>query len=102
MIRHVVLTKFKPKISEQAISGIYDSLSALTEKLPGAGGFTGGRSQSPEQIKRGYMHGFTIDFDGWDALKNYADNEEHQALSGQLVANAVGGINGILVLDLDV
>jgi len=102
MIRHIVLTKFKPETSEQTITGIYDGLSALAAKLPGAGGFTGGRSQSPEQIERGYMHGFVIDFDSWDALKNYADNQEHQCLGGQLVAHAVGGINGILVLDLDV
>ena len=102
MIRHIVLTKFKSEISEQTITGIYDGLSELTKKLPGAAGFTGGRSESPEQIERGYMHGFVIDFDSWGALKNYAENEEHQALGSQLVANAVGGIDGILVLDLDV
>jgi len=77
-------------------------LSALAEKLPGAQNFTGGRSESPEQIERGYMHGFVIDFDSWDALQNYANNPEHQALGGQLVANAIDGMNGILVLDLDV
>lgn len=102
MIRHIVLTKFKLETSEETIAGIYDGLSLLSEKLPGAGGFTGGRSASPEQIERGYMHGFVIDFDSWGALENYADNEEHKALGGQLVANAVGGIDGILVLDLDV
>ena len=44
----------------------------------------------------------TFTFDSWDALQTYAANEEHQALGGQLVANAVGGIDGILVLDLEV
>ncbi len=102
MIRHIVLTRFKPETSESTIADIYDGLSALSEKLTGAQGFTGGRSESPEQIERGYMHGFVIDFDNWDALQAYAQNEEHQALGGQLVANAVGGIDGILVLDLDV
>ena len=102
MIRHIVLTKFKPDISEQVISDIYDGLSALCEELPGAQHFTGGRSESPEQIERGYMHGFTIDFDDWDALKAYADNPVHQSLGRQLVENAVGGIDGLLVLDLNV
>ena len=102
MIRHIVLTKFKSDVSEDTIKGIYDGLSALAEKLPGAANFTGGRSESPEQIERGYMHGFVIDFDSWDALQTYADNDDHKALGGQLVANAVGGIDGILVLDLDV
>ena len=102
MIRHIVLTKFKPDTTEDKIAGIYAGLSALAEKLPGAQHFTGGRSESPEQIERGYMHGFVIDFDSWAALQNYADNPEHQALGGQLAANATGGIDGILVLDLDV
>ena len=102
MIRHIVLTKFKPGTTEEKISSIYDGLAGLTEKLPGAQNFTGGHSQSPENIERGYMHGFVIDFDSWDALKTYADNPEHQALGGQLVENAVDGIDGILVLDLDV
>lgn len=102
MIRHIVLTRFKPETAENTITDIYAGLSALAEKLPGAQNFTGGRSESPEQIERGYMHGFVIDFDSWDALQNYADNPEHQALGGQLVAQAVGGIDGILVLDLNV
>lgn len=102
MIRHIVLTKFKPETPDDKIAEIYSGLSAVAEKLTGAQNFTGGRSQSPEQIERGYMHGFVIDFDSWDALQNYAANEDHKALGGQLVANAVGGIDGILVLDLDV
>ena len=101
MIRHIVLTKFKPETPEETITGIYAGLSALTEKLPGAGNFVGGRSESPEQIERGYMHGFVIDFDSWDALQTYADNDEHKILGGQIVENAVGGIDGVLVLDID-
>lgn len=102
MIRHIVLTKFKPQTSEDIIAQIYAGLAAVTEKLRGAQGFTGGRSNSPEQIERGYMHGFVVDFDNWDALQRYADNPEHQALGGQLVEHAVGGIDGVLVLDLEV
>ncbi len=102
MIRHIVLTKFKPETSEETIAGIYNGLSALTHKLPGARNFVGGRSESPEQIERGYMHGFVIDFDDWAALETYQNNDEHKGLGGQLVENATGGIDGILVLDLDV
>ncbi|WP_438955825.1 hypothetical protein [Cognatiyoonia sp.] len=48
------------------------------------------------------MYGFTIDFESWDALKTYAKSAVHQALGSQLVANAVGVIDGILVLDIEV
>ncbi len=102
MIRHIVLTKFAPGVDDATIAGIYDGLAALVDDLPGAGGFTGGRSESPEQIERGYLHGFVVDFDSWDALAAYAEHPRHRELGGQLVANAVGGKDGILVVDLDV
>lgn len=102
MIRHIVLTKFKPETGDKTVAEIFAGLSDLTEKLDGAHGFTGGRSESPEQIERGYTHGFVIDFDSWDALKIYADHPDHKALGGRLVENAIGGIDGILVLDIPV
>ena len=102
MIRHIALVKFNPDTKHTTIDAVFEGLSALVSKLAGAQDFAGGRSESPEQIERGYLHGFVIDFDSWDALKAYADNPEHQALGGQLVENAIGGFDGILVLDLDV
>ncbi len=102
MIRHIVLTKFKPVTEEHKISEIYAGLSALTKKISGARNFTGGRSDSPEQIERGYMHAFVIDFDSWIDLKTYAEHPGHRALGSEIVENAVGGIDGILVLDLEV
>ena len=100
MIRHIVLTKFKPEISEAAIAEIYSGLASVTESLPGAAAFAGGRSESPEEIERGYMHGFSIDFADWAALQAYTDDARHKALGAQLVENAVGGLDGILVLDI--
>lgn len=102
MIRHIVLTKFKSETAENKIADIYAGLSALTEKLSGARNFTGGRSESPEQIERGYMHGFVIDFDSWADLGAYAEHPEHKALGAQIVEHAIGGVDGILVLDMDV
>jgi len=102
MIRHIVLTRFKPEMTEDDIADIYAGLSALTDTLQGARGFTGGRSASPERIERGYKHGFVIDFDGWEDLKANADHPEHRALGARIVENAEGGIDGVLVLDLEV
>lgn len=101
MIRHIVLTKFKSETAEDKIAEIYAGLSELTKKLSGAHNFTGGRSVSPEHIERGYMHGFVIDFDSRADLKAYAEHPEHLALGSQLIENAIGAIDGILVFDLD-
>ena len=100
MIRHIVLTRFKPDTSKEKIAEIYSGLAAVTEAMPGAIGFGGGRSESPEEIERGYMHGFSVDFADWAALQAYTDDPAHKALGAQLVDHAVGGIDGILVLDI--
>ncbi|WP_299374083.1 Dabb family protein [uncultured Tateyamaria sp.] len=102
MIRHMVLTRFAPGTDAATIASIYAGLSALVDRLPGARGFVGGASHSPEQIERGYKHGFTIDFDSWDALQTYAEHPEHKVLGAQLVAHAEGGVDGLIVLDIEV
>ena len=63
---------------------------------------TAGRSESPEQIERGYMHGFVVDFDDWAALAAYQSHPDHKAVGARIVANAVGGLDGVLVFDLPV
>lgn len=99
MIRHIVLIRFQPEVTEAQIAGMFAALPKLAAKL----GFTfaAGRSESPEKIERGYLHGFTIDFASWADLQTYADDPGHKVFGGQLVAHAVGGVEGILVFDLD-
>ena len=102
MIRHIVLIRFRPEVSDAQVADLFAALPRLAAKLPGVLAFASGRSASPEKIERGYLHGFTIDFASWDALATYAADPDHQAFGGALVAHAVGGIDGILVFDLAV
>lgn len=102
MIRHIVLIKFNPGLAEADIGDIFDELHAIKTKVPGTIAITSGRSESPEKIERGYMHGFVADFADWATLRAYQDHPDHKRLGARLVANAVGGIDGILVFDLEV
>lgn len=102
MIRHIVLIRFRPDVSEAAIAATFDALHAIRLKLPGVLAITAGRSESPEAIERGYMHGFVVDFADWAALQTYQDHPDHKRLGAALVAGAVGGIDGLLVFDLPV
>ncbi|WP_269583282.1 Dabb family protein [Roseibium sp. Sym1] len=102
MIRHIVLIRFRPDVSEDTISGLFSELREIEKKVSGIRDITSGRSESPEKIERGYMHGFVVDFDDWDALERYQTHPDHKALGSKLVANAIGGIDGILVLDIPV
>jgi hypothetical protein len=100
MIRHIVLIRFRNDLSEDEIARLLAPLGPLSARL----GFTAvwGRSESPEQIERGYLHGFTADFASWDALAAYQDDAGHKEFGVGLVAHAEGGLDGILVFDLAV
>ncbi len=100
MIRHVVLVRFRPEVEEAAIAAIFADLRALVGRLPGLIALEAGRSESPEGIERGYLHGFTADFADGAALAAYQADPEHRRCGAALVAHAVGGLDGILVFDL--
>jgi hypothetical protein len=98
MIRHIVLVRFRADISDARAAELLAPLGLLSARL----GFsaTWGRSESPEQIERGYMHGFVADFPDWKALVTYQEDADHKIFGAGLVAHAEGGIDGILVFDL--
>jgi hypothetical protein len=100
MVRHIVLIRFRPEVTEAAIAAIFDDLRSIAGKVPGPGAIHAGRSESPEQIERGYLHGFTVDFDAWEALAAYQAHPDHRRVGAALVAHAEGGLDGILVFDL--
>lgn len=102
MIRHIVLIKFQPDVSEARIAELFEELHQIEGKLAGLIGITSGRSESPEKMERGYMHGFIADFKNWDGLQAYQDHPDHQILGAKLTAHAVQGKDGILCFDLPV
>ncbi len=101
MIRHIVLIRFRAEVTEAQIAEMFTAIPRLATILPGVIAHGSGRSESPEKIERGYLHGFIIDFTSWRDLQTYADDPGHKAFGGQLVAHTEGGIDGILVFDLD-
>lgn len=102
MIRHIVFIRFKPELSTHDIDDIFKELHAIEDEIDGLMSITSGASESPEQLERGYMHGFVADFTDWEALDAYQNHPKHKRLGARLVANAIGGIDGILVFDLPV
>ncbi|WP_246478713.1 Dabb family protein [Kaustia mangrovi] len=100
MIRHIVLVEFKPGLPEAEIRATLDGLAALQDVVPGIAGFHSGPNVSPEGLGRGYSHVFVVDFESPQARDAYLDNPDHRAAGARLVANAQGGIDGILVFDV--
>jgi hypothetical protein len=98
MIRHIVLVRFRSDLGEETVADLFAPLGPLSARL----GFTAvwGRSESPEKIERGYLHGFVADFASWEALAAYQADAAHKAFGASLVAHAEGGLDGVLVFDL--
>ncbi|RCK21956.1 Dabb family protein [Thalassospira lucentensis] len=100
MIRHIVLIKFKSGIDQNVIDSLFDALADLGREIAGMRGFDGGVSVSPENLEKGFRHGFCIDFDDEAARDAYLEHPTHQALGAELVKAAEGEISGLMVFDL--
>ena len=94
--------QLRDDVPDATIDAIFADLHSIRAVLPGVLDITSGRSESPEQIERGYLHGFVADFTDWDALAAYQAHPDHRRVGDALIANAVGGLDGILVFDLAV
>jgi hypothetical protein len=102
MIRHIVLIRFQPSVSQAVIDDLFAELHQIEGKVLGLLSITSGRSESPERIERGYLHGFVADFSDWESLEAYQLHPDHKRFGARLVAHAEGGLDGILVFDLPV
>lgn len=102
MIRHIVLVRFRADVDDATIDALFEELHAIEGKIDGLLSITSGRSESPEKIERGYMHGFVADFADWQALETYQTHPDHRRFGARLVAHAEGDLDGILVFDLPV
>jgi hypothetical protein len=103
MIRHCVFIRFKPEISAATKAGIFAEIAALKARLPGFLAAHVGPNVSPETgMDKGYASGFIVDFDGPKARDAYLADPEHGKTGAKIVAAAIGGIDGILVYDLEI
>ena len=101
MIRHCVMLRLAPDKDPDALDRVYAGLSDLVERLDGCSGFVSGPNLDLEGRSVGFPSGFTLDAEDAAALQRYGEHPEHQALSAQLVALCDGGVEGIMVFDIE-
>lgn len=77
-IQHMVLFKWKPGITEDALADIFARLATLEEVIPGIEHFGGGPYSSPEGYNQGYTHGFLMTFTDEQARDRYLPHPEHE------------------------
>ena len=103
MIRHCVFIRFKSSVTQQEKDAIFAEISALKSRLSGFLAAYIGANTSPEiGMDKGYAQGFIVDFDTAASRDAYLADPEHQATGAKIVAASEGGVEGILVYDLEI
>ncbi|MFP5076985.1 Dabb family protein [Rhizobium sp. YIM 134829] len=103
MIRHCVFIRFRPAVTPAEKAEIYRGIAALGERVAGMRTVHHGPNVSPETgMDKGFAEGFIIDFDHAAARDAYLVDDEHRRLGALIVAAAAGGVEGVLVFDLEV
>lgn len=102
MIRHCVFVKFKPEVNAAERQSIYAALDALRDRVEGFIAIACGANVSPEGLGKGFNDGFTIDFANAAARDAYLEDADHKAVGSRIVAAAEGGIEGLVVFDIEV
>lgn len=102
MIRHCVFIRFKPAISAAYRAELFSEIAALRNRLPGILTVHIGGNVSPETgMDKGFADGFIVDFADSFARDAYLADPVHRETGARLVAAAEGGLDGILVYDLE-
>lgn len=101
MIQHIVLIRFKKDVSREEIADMFAAIAAVREVVPGIRSITSGRSLELEKLEKGFRDGFVVEFEDRAALDAYQAHPDHRAAGARLVAAAEGGLDGILVFDLE-
>ncbi len=102
MIRHVVLIRPSAAATPADVEAAMSAVAALKGVVPGILDVRMGANVSPEGLGRGYTHGFVVDFEDEAARDAYLPHPAHQRAGAMIVAVADGGIDGVLVFDLEI
>jgi Stress responsive A/B Barrel Domain len=97
LLRHVVLFRFQPAASRDAIARVESAFAALATEIAEVRSLEWGTNNSPEGIARGYTHCFTLGFANAAARDAYLVHPRHRAFS----ALAKPHLAEVLVIDYD-
>lgn len=82
MIKHVVLMKFKPEVTEEQVGDVEQNLDALPGAIPEILSYDFGRDVVHSE--RSFDFGLVSSFSDLEALKRYQEHPDHQAILGKL------------------
>ena len=97
MIEHLVLFRWTPDASAEAVAQVMDELRALRGQIEGIQDLTCGENFSPRS--QGFTHAFVVRFEDRAALDAYGPHSAHQ----RVVQEFINPIRAdVLALDYEV
>lgn len=97
MIEHIVLFKWQPDASLEAIASVMDGLLGLKAKIPEIINISCGENFS--ERGQGFQHGLVVRFADREALKSYQVHPAHQEVVAQLIKPI---LTDILAVDYEI
>lgn len=101
MIRHCVFIRFNAQTTKPEREAIFAAVHALKGIIPGIVEIRTGTNNSSEGLDKGFSDGFIVDFENAAARDRYLSDPDHAKVGARIVAAAEGGLEGLLVFDLD-
>lgn len=101
MITHCVFIRYAAATDVATRERIYMALNALKPRIAGLLDIVVAANSSPEGLDKGFSEGFIVTFANAAARDAYLVDEEHAKVGAMIVAAAEGGVDGILVYDLE-
>ncbi len=102
MIRHAVWMKMRDGTTDAQRQNVWDLLRGVGDHVDGMVNCHFGDNSSPEGLDRGYLYGFVMDFEDTASRDAYLIHPAHQAAAAELLALCEGGVDGVLVFDLEI
>jgi hypothetical protein len=96
-VQHMVLLKFKPAVSAERITAVFQELSQLKQLIPGIEHFAGGPYSSPEGLDGGFTHGFLMTFRDASARNTYLAHPEHERVKQGILP----GVASVIAFDFE-
>jgi hypothetical protein len=81
LLKHVVAFKFKEGTSKEDIAKVEDEFKALKKKIAVIKTFEHGTNNSPENLNKGFTHGWILTFDSKEDRDTYLHHPDHTAFA---------------------
>lgn len=94
-IRHIVLFKFNEEVTADQIKEVVTEFGKLPEKIDLISGYEAGINMSPENLDKGFTHGFVVSFKSAQDRDAYLPHPAHK----EFVKLLDGKIEDVLVFD---